>query len=182
MSWLMVHKQRPRITFLALLLVALSGTWAYDLIHVPAQYDCSLPNVRLRGDFCGIPFSVFDHYRVIVAPLFEHVWDGDSQLTAAQAIIAIFVSSGQASLPLLPLLTTLILLLSHDGNYRHFAHIMVLGGTAVFGLTYALFSLLRPYSPLSVWGVWLFVILTGSLFFVELRLFRANIGTADAQN
>jgi hypothetical protein len=100
MSWLIVHKQYTRITFMALLLVALSGTWAYDLIHVPAQYDCSLPNVRLRGDFCGIPFSVFDHYRVIVAPLFEHVWDSDSQLAAIQAIIIIFRSSGQASLPL----------------------------------------------------------------------------------
>jgi hypothetical protein len=181
MTWLIAHKQYTRITFMILLLVALSGTWAYDLIHVPAQYDCSLPNVRLQGDYCGIPFSVFGHYRVFLIPMIGHLGEAVSFILAGQASVGIFLLSfGQPFLPLLPLLTTPILLLSHDGRYRHLAHLLILGATAGYGLWYALFSLLRPYSPLSVWGVWLFTVLTISMFIIELWVFRANRRTADA--
>lgn len=42
---------------LALLIVSLLGPWMYDVIHVPAEYTCDNPFVRLEGDFCGLPLS-----------------------------------------------------------------------------------------------------------------------------
>jgi len=44
---------------LALLIVAMLGPWAFDLLNVPAQYPCDKPSVRLYGDFCGYPMSGF---------------------------------------------------------------------------------------------------------------------------
>jgi hypothetical protein len=37
--------------------VGLLGPWAYDLINVPAEFTCNAPNVRLEGDYCGMPLS-----------------------------------------------------------------------------------------------------------------------------
>ena len=39
------------------LLVAIMGPWTFDLIHVPSEYPCSAPFIRLEGDFCGTPMS-----------------------------------------------------------------------------------------------------------------------------
>lgn len=40
-----------RVVILLSLLVAIMGPWTFDRIHVPAQYTCSTPFVRLEGDF-----------------------------------------------------------------------------------------------------------------------------------
>ena len=37
---------RGRIAFLIAMIVAFLGPWVFDLINVPAQYECS-PNIRL---------------------------------------------------------------------------------------------------------------------------------------
>ena len=55
--WINEHKRIWRTAVLVLLIIAMTGPWSFDLINVPAEYPCSLPNYRLEGDFCGIPFS-----------------------------------------------------------------------------------------------------------------------------
>lgn len=42
---------------LILFVVALLGPWTFDVINVPAEYECSAPFIRLNGDFCGIAMS-----------------------------------------------------------------------------------------------------------------------------
>jgi hypothetical protein len=46
-----------RTLALGLFMLSMLGPWMFDLIHVPAQYDCDTPFVRLSGDFCGYPLS-----------------------------------------------------------------------------------------------------------------------------
>ncbi len=57
MSWLIEHKRVWRAAILMLLLLASIGPWAFDRIVVPAEYACSAPFIRLKGDFCGTPLS-----------------------------------------------------------------------------------------------------------------------------
>lgn len=59
-----------RTAALTLLLIAMAGPWVYDLIHVPAQYSCDGPNVRLQGDFCGLPFPGFNVFFLLPLILF----------------------------------------------------------------------------------------------------------------
>ena len=42
---------------LILFVVALLGPWTFDVINVPAEYECSAPFIRLNGDFCGTVMS-----------------------------------------------------------------------------------------------------------------------------
>ena len=53
--WFVTHKKILRGAILLLFIVAMFGPWIYNLINVPAEYTCSHPNVRLYGDFCGVP-------------------------------------------------------------------------------------------------------------------------------
>lgn len=48
------YKAGWRTIFLVLLLVALSGPWYFDRVHVPSAYPCS-SGIRLDDDFCGLP-------------------------------------------------------------------------------------------------------------------------------
>jgi hypothetical protein len=49
-----------RIVLLLLLGLSFAGPWFFDLIMVPAEYECNLPFIRLEGDFCGSPLSYLD--------------------------------------------------------------------------------------------------------------------------
>lgn len=56
----MTNKNRSifRAGILLLFVLALLGPWMYDVIHVPSEYTCDKPFIRLDGDFCGVPISV----------------------------------------------------------------------------------------------------------------------------
>ena len=56
------QKHKLRMVVLVGMIVAFLGPWAFDRINVPAQYECTPPNIRLYGDFCGIPFSGFQFF------------------------------------------------------------------------------------------------------------------------
>jgi len=36
---------------------ALVGPWIYERVNVPARYVCAAPNIRIEGDYCGVPLS-----------------------------------------------------------------------------------------------------------------------------
>jgi hypothetical protein len=53
-----LHKNRRLLgaILLGLLLVAmLVGPWVFDVIHVPGEFSCTPPWVRVGGNFCGLP-------------------------------------------------------------------------------------------------------------------------------
>lgn len=62
MNWLNRTQRFWRAALLALLVVSLAGPWVYDQINVPARYPCDPPNIRLEGDFCGLPISAAYYY------------------------------------------------------------------------------------------------------------------------
>jgi hypothetical protein len=53
------HRKITRVAILILFITSMLGPWMFDLINVPAEYACSKPNVRLYGDFCGMPVPGF---------------------------------------------------------------------------------------------------------------------------
>jgi hypothetical protein len=57
LSWLNERKRIWRVITLAGLLLAILGPWAFDRTLVAAEYPCSRPHIRLKGDFCGLPLS-----------------------------------------------------------------------------------------------------------------------------
>jgi hypothetical protein len=54
-AWIRRNIRGWRAVLLGLAVLSLFGPWTFDVIHVPAQYACSAPFVRLEGDFCGQP-------------------------------------------------------------------------------------------------------------------------------
>jgi hypothetical protein len=172
MDWFHKNKRRWRIAFLILLTLAVSGPWAFDLIHVPSQYACSPPHVRLNGDFCGIPISVIGNFTIILFPIIGSV--GAGLFTGKVGLGTLLTAFFLPLLPLLPFLTTLFLILGKDRQQRHIFQLAALGLVAAFSLFYGLGSILRPHSALRVWGLWLYLSLTISMLFLELLVFKLN--------
>ena len=69
MSWINNRRRLWGGILLALLLVAGMGPWGFDLINVPAQFECSAPFIRLKGDFCGEPVSAMRGLSVLLGDL-----------------------------------------------------------------------------------------------------------------
>ena len=116
MSWITKHPRIWRTAGLVLMLVAISGPWGFDRIHVPAQYPCSAPNVRLAGDFCGSPLpmtwslqAAFGDLRDLLRSLIDY----------PLAFVTMF-------LPLLPVVSSLLLLLPRKQRLRLWFHLAAL--------------------------------------------------------
>jgi len=84
MVWLDKYKIIWRVGFLLLLVAAVNAPWGYVLIHVPGPYTCSLPNVRVSEDYCGIPFSIITHLTVFVMPMFAQPGETAAHLAAGE--------------------------------------------------------------------------------------------------
>ncbi len=69
-AWAEQDNRFWRVILLVLLLVAFLGPWGFEEIHVPAEYPCNAPFVRLEGDFCGQPISGISVYPWIVISFF----------------------------------------------------------------------------------------------------------------
>lgn len=169
-----IHRNRRAWLAIALLVAAAAffGPWAYDRIHVPAQYTCSLPNIRLEGDFCGVPL--------------RGTW---VITTAAQSFMSLpaawvrgepWISGGTPEMILaamtfflvLPLLTTLGQMLGAEGRrWRRVNLVAWALGLVVAGLT-ATAGLLNGWGLLRGWGVWLYMGLALGMVVAEARAGR----------
>jgi hypothetical protein len=170
MKWINEHKRDLRITFFILLIVAISGPWFFDRIHVPSQYTCSAPNMRLDDDFCGLPLSITYFYFAMIGDL-PHIVTG---------LVTGTLSFGDASrqslfflflfLPLLPVLSTAILILRSDHRRWHILHTVGLGLAAGTGVWIAWLG----YSTASwvLWGLWIYIGLTISMWALEVLILR----------
>src|SRR3990172_8658466 len=127
-----------RIILLALLVVAIIGPWTYDLIHVPAEYPCQPPFVRLEGDFCGEPALAITSIIGVVAgiPILarEFLTEGMSLASLASMVFPFTM----VFLLLLPFLTAFLLLTKQDSRRRWLFHIV--GLTLVAGLGWFLLT------------------------------------------
>lgn len=156
-----------RTAALLLLLVASFGPWAFDRIHVPAEYPCSPPNFRLEGEFCGVPGWKGMHILIFIVGGF---FAGIVQLVTGAG--AFFPDPAEALLraffllPLvLPFLAVLLSIFHRDG--RQVFHVMAWGlAVAAAGLFLSLSNFSRSHWVL--WGIWLYIGLAVAVLILEL--------------
>jgi hypothetical protein len=176
---LITQRQRIwRLLFLLLLTVAILGPWGYDLIHVPGPYTCSLPNVRVSEEFCGIPFSLITHMTVFIVPMFRHFGETAAHLAAGEINpLGILLFTLVSFSPFIPFLTAGILILSRNQQRWQPVHLLGLGLAGSLTLFLAVTSWLRPYPTWRHWGLWLYLALALGALIVELMVRRANQAT-----
>ncbi len=149
------HNHFWRVVPLIVLLVASMGPWFFDVIHVPSEYQCSPPFIRLDGDFCGTPMPG----TIIFAFLAGGLIDMIDKLLVGQLVptdlgrellfsLSIFIL-------LLPFISTLSLIRSEDSLRRQIFHMTAWGLAAGVGLLLGLPIYSTPSWEL--WGIWLFV-------------------------
>jgi hypothetical protein len=151
MSRVMEKQQYWRLAFIVLLVLALSGPWAiFDIISIPAPFDCSEPWVRMDENFCGMLASPFG---MIISAIGDSVqptartgdsWS-DSGLLGVYLPLLIFA---------LPLITSLVLLMSKGAKSWQIIHIIVL---FLFSALASLYLYLLLISRAVFWGMWLYV-------------------------
>lgn len=168
MSWIHAHKNVWRAAILVVGLVALVGPWGFDQINVPAEYSCSPPNVRLEGDFCGLPLQGFRILGWFVLGLIS---------TSADLVTGAIVFSDWARqllfyllLLVLPLISTLLLLLRGDRRRLRIFSIAAWGLAAGMGLVIGLLNYPRLFWIL--WGLWLYIGLGFSALTLEVLSLR----------
>jgi len=177
MIWINKYRRRWRTAVFLLLIIALTGPWSFDLINVPAEYPCSLPNYRLEGDFCGIPFSLLWTFPQIFGSFFTVV---SRLLTGAKIpsdLSRRLLFSIWYLLPFLPFLTTwsLISRRSHRSKF-----VVVSWGLAI-GVAYHFWGmsfLARPHPELgNIWlyrGVWLYISVAIAALLLELSMLKTD--------
>ncbi len=165
-----------RAAALVLLVVALSGPWAFDLTNVPAQYPCGPPSIRLEGDFCGYP----------LAGLWILGTAGSSLIHIVRELVATGSPSGSltgvalyilfALFLVLPFFTTLALLRVGERPGLRRIHLLAWGIAGVLGLLVGFAGTWR-YSW-SQWGAWLYSALAVGVLVLELAASRLNTKTS----
>ena len=162
MSTLIENKRSWRTAALILLVIAMLGPWAYDLINVPAQYSCDGPNVRLEGDFCGLPISLLMGLGALFGSLLG-ILSGD---------IAIGQDPFTLMLPLMllvfiiPMFTNLYLLRHNEQARWQVFNVTAWGLAAIAAGVYLGLSIFRPHAP--PWGVLLYVVAALGVLALEL--------------
>jgi hypothetical protein len=168
MSRLGRDRRLIRFTQLLLLVIAIMGPWVFDRIHVPAEYKCEAPFIRLEGDFCGLPMSWLALF----------TWLTDGFLITLERLISNSLA-GQARelfgvlvvlLPVLPLITTSLMVWRKNTIRLQTIHLIAWG----LGCLFPLFIVFSEWSGqlLRLWGVWLYVLLAAGALIAEITIRR----------
>lgn len=156
---------------LVVFLLALQGPWTYDLIHVPAEYACSAPFVRLEGDFCGLPMSgmktlpwfVLGFFGMITR-LFTAYTDGYSPGLFEYLRSLFFV------VPILPLIGSLLAIVKQRSQALQSIN-------RVFWILACVSTLPWLYSGPGaqagrLWGLWVYIGLTFVMTLIEVLVLK----------
>jgi hypothetical protein len=169
------HKVIWRLVILVLLLAALMGPWFFDLINVPSEYVCSTPNIRLEGDFCGVPQSgLYILFAMMTAPICNVVGliTGTIVLPHITDVLKNLLLIVGVLLLLSPFFSTLLMILRGDRPRLRLIHLAALVFAAGISLLYGLNNNPRLYWVL--WGIWVYVGLAISALILELLVLVAG--------
>ena len=171
MLWIRDSRNGIRVIALVLFIVAMLGPWMYDLIHVPAEYACSAPNVRLEGDFCGLPMSgmktlpwfVLGFFGMITR-LFTAYTDGYSPGLLEYVRALFFV------IPILPLIGSLLVVVKQKSQALQRIN-------RIFWILACVSTLPWLYSDPGaqagrLWGLWAYIGLTFVMTLVEVLVLK----------
>jgi len=166
------HKTALRLIALALLIVSMMGPWMYDLINVPAEYDCDKPFIRLEGDFCGYPLSGY----------FVMIWfvGGGFFSSLVRLILGTFTGearefiAGYFLLILIPFITTLSFIWKKETRQLRTVN-LVAWTIALIPLLFICIISITQYggTSLRLWGLWLYIVTAlGAMIFETILLKR----------
>jgi hypothetical protein len=152
---------------LIVLVVAVTGPWTFDRIHVPAEYPCSF---RLEGDFCGVPMPGI---RLIGWVVGGFVYTSAGLVTGAMGfaesarlfLVSLFLFL-LVFLLVLPFFSTLLSILRRDRRRRQVFNVVAWGLAVGIGLLIGLSSYPKLYWAL--WGIWLYIGLAASALILEV--------------
>lgn len=159
------NKNAWRVVLLALLSVAILGPWAFDRINVPAQYPCTPPNVRLEGDFCGMPVS---GTWFIYGTVTEFIRQGMELVSGARALSRVgpvFGASVFLVLLLLPYVSSLYAIL-RESRGRQIISVAAWGLAA--GACLLLGLMIYPQIYWALWGIWAYAGVAVSALILEI--------------
>jgi hypothetical protein len=167
------RKQTLRIASLAFLFLAMFGPWVYDKINVPAEYPCRFPNVRLEGDFCGVPLSGG-------TILFMFLGGLNSIITQSMTGIAVFPDRAREllfmlSFILLPLpsFSTLLVLFKRNTHGLLIFNLGMWGLGAALGAFWFAWLLSYPYAhKWRLWGFWSYLVAAIGMLLLESLVLR----------
>jgi hypothetical protein len=177
MVWLQENKTGWRAAILVLLGVAILGPWWFDLIVVPAQYECTTA-IRLDGDFCGIPMAgAWILIWVITVPInsIRGLVTGAITLADLRSETLRGILGGLLLCALLlPFIHTLFLFRHRESRRQQVFSLIVWGLAVGAGLWFGLSS--HPNLFWVLWGVWLYSgLAAGALILEALMLLRGRV-------
>ena len=167
MSWLNENRNIVRVAILALLIVSLLGPWMFDRIFVPVEYMCSPPNIRLGGDFCGVPVSGFQFFGLFVGGFFQMILElisGTFGNRSRELLV------GLSILPLIPFFTSL--LLSWKQDPRRLPKINLIAWILALIPTLTIFIIQIKDQIIRLWGLWLYILVAVSAIIFETLLLK----------
>jgi len=177
MLWLNKHQRALRLVILALLLIATLGPWGFDRIHVPAQYECSRPSIRLEDDFCGIPVSGMFAFAAGISGTLVRIMTGEALRTG----LAIDLWSFFIILTLLPVFCAFLLLLLRENLRLQIFRGAVWGLAIAGGVGILLLRnvLMLGLPPIQQWGFWAYISLATVVMLLEIMVIvgRRRFGT-----
>lgn len=167
--WSVRHKTALRLTILVLLIISLLGPWAYDRVHVPAEYACNDPFVRLEGDFCGLPMSWFSGFLLFAGGFFHilrHLITG-TFTGRGRELLGVFI----LTLPILPLFSSLLILKKKKPSRLRGFHLIAWGLGCIFPVFIVVF---QPNVPLLLlWGAWLYLLVAVGAVAFEIFIMKS---------
>ena len=168
MWWMNRHRRVWGFVILALLIVADMGPWGVDVVNVPAQYSCSAPFIRLKGDFCGEPVSAVRGLSALL---------GDLVVATVSGRVA-FIDLGHILLGILYVLIVLLPVISavlwiYAGQHEHQSvfHLAAWGLATIFiwfGFSMRLLTATLQFHPSRLWGLWLYTGLVSTVLILEV--------------
>ena len=150
MSWINKHRKIFRVIILALLVLAIMGPWLFDVIYVPAEYECHAPYIRLKDDFCGIPLSGIR--------------------------FLLWMVPGCVFLILLPLFSTVLLILIGERRSLQIFNAVTWG--LALGLCLLMWLKNDPNLFWVLWGLWLYSVVAAAALVLEILLIQAGKSTS----
>ena len=183
MSFINENKFLLRIIVLAIFIIAMLGTWTFDMINVPAQYVCDKPFVRLYGDYCGSPMSGFgaiqwftSGFSYTLAELIKGNFA--AQIPELIALILVLII-------LLPFFSNLLLIRSRTSLRLQTINVIV--WAIAFLPTFSMFVSQSNRDEFVQflylqWGLLLYVLLAIGTLIFEIMLLRMNVKSNMAIN
>jgi hypothetical protein len=170
-----INKNRNilRAATLVLFIVTILGPWMFDVIHVPAQYECDKPFVRLSDDYCGISLSGFDAFKLFVGGFFNSLFE---LITGAFTGGPSELFTGLALLPMVPFISTILLLWKDESHQLQTVNLLAWSLALI--PTLGIFFFQIGDQVLRLWGLWLYILMTIGAVITEVLIQRTR-GTSN---